>query len=44
MPAAKPSKKNVSDLEKELVEARKLIGVDIPHILEPLLVDILQGA
>jgi hypothetical protein len=29
MPAAKVSKKNVSDLEKELAEARKVIGMNI---------------
>jgi hypothetical protein len=29
MPAAKVLKKNISDLEKELAEARKTIGMDI---------------
>jgi len=29
MPAAKVSKKNISELEKELAEARKTIGMDI---------------
>lgn len=29
MPAAKASKKNVADFEKELAEAKKIIGMDL---------------